>query len=179
MNGPSAGPTIPVVTERVVIASPMNIASTNGTWYATEPGVAGERNDSRCARHVERRRPVDRCDLLDRRAPHTTVGESVNQEPGHRREAHRISGGGRRRYLAACLGGIGRTDEDRYAELLAEALREADMVDVAVREQQRPDIGHGSSIASSSRQLPPMAAQAGIDQRDRASVLDEIAVDQA
>ena len=64
--------------------------------------------------------------------------------------------------------------------LLAEALREADMVDVAVREQQRPDVGHGSSHRLQlAKQLLPMAAQAGIDHRDRASVLDEIAVDQA
>src|SRR5689334_19986512 len=39
VNGPRAGPTLPLTTDRVVIASPMKIASTAGTLYATEPGV--------------------------------------------------------------------------------------------------------------------------------------------
>jgi hypothetical protein len=57
----------------------------------------------------------------------------MDEEPGHRRETHRIPGDGALGYFAACLGGIGRPDVDRHAILMAEPLREADMVDVAVR----------------------------------------------
>jgi hypothetical protein len=46
--------------------------------------------------------------------------------------------------LRRCLGGIGRSDEHRHAVLLAEPLREADVVDVVVRQQQRPNIDWGS-----------------------------------
>jgi len=108
------------------------------------------------------------------------VGKSVDEEIGHRREAHPVPLGGRLGYFAACLGGIGRPDEDWHTVLLAEPLREAEMVHVAVRQQQRPDIHGGSSHRLElAKQVFPMAAQPGIDDRDRASVLDEIAVDQA
>ena len=108
------------------------------------------------------------------------MGKSVDEELGHRHEAHPIPLGGRLGYVAACLGGIRRADEDRHTVLVAEPLREADMVHVAVRQQQRPDIHGGSSHRLElAKQVLPMAAQAGIDDRDRASVLDEIAVDQA
>jgi hypothetical protein len=84
------------------------------------------------------------------------------------------------RSFAPRLCRIGCPDVDRHTVLLAEPLREADMVDVAVREQQRPDIDRGSSHRLQlAKQILPMATQAGIDDRDRARVLDEIAVDQA
>jgi hypothetical protein len=106
------------------------------------------------------------------------VSKSVDEELGHRHEAHPIPHGGRLGDFAACLGGISLTDEDRHTVLLAEPLREAEMVRIAVRQQERPDIHRGSSHRLElAKQILPMAT--GIDERDRASVLDEIAVDHA
>jgi hypothetical protein len=92
------------------------------------------------------------------------VAESINQEPGHWREAHPIPSGGGRGYFAACLRGIGRPDEDRHPVLLMEPLRESDMVDVAVGKQQRSDMDGGSShCLELAQQVLPMAAQVAID----------------
>ena len=112
----------------------------------------------------------------------TTVvmGERVNEELDHRHRPLRIPDGGGLGHFTACLGGIGRGDKDRHTVLLAESLSEANVVDVSVRKQQRPDVGQGSSHGLQlAKQVFPMAAQTGIDDRDRASVLNDIAIDQA
>ena len=61
-----------------------------------------------------------------------------------------------------------------------QALRETDMVDVAVGQQDRRDIveraAHGVELGC---EIVPQAGQTGIDDRHPAALFDEVAVDEA
>jgi hypothetical protein len=54
------------------------------------------------------------------------------------------------------------------------------VVDVAVGQQQRPDVVEGASNHGElTAEVLPMAGQSGVDDGDAGRVLDEVAVDQA
>ena len=69
-------------------------------------------------------------------------------------------------------------DADRDAVLRADALGEADVVGVPVREDQGADIldaaPHGRQLAE---QVTVVAGHASVDDRDLAGLLDQVAVD--
>ena len=172
---------MPVVTERVVIASPTKMASTAGTWNATDPGVwpgspmtRGEPGTSRTAPGVS----VETSATGVLRRPPCVAAYARKRIIG--RDAHGIPGGARLLGLAARLGGIGSVDPYRHAMVAPQPLRESDMVDVAVGQQDRRDIveraAHGVELG---REILPEARQTGVDDRHPAALFDEVAVDQA
>jgi hypothetical protein len=66
---------------------------------------------------------------------------------------------------------------DRHAELLPRALREADVVEVPVREDDRLDVVRPpSEFAKSRPERSPGGGHAGVDHDERPVVLDEVPV---
>ena len=64
---------------------------------------------------------------------------------------------------------------DRDAALAADALREADVIGVRVREHDRADVreraAHRRELV---REIVPVARHAGVDDRDLAALLEEV-----
>jgi hypothetical protein len=82
--------------------------------------------------------------------------------------------------LAARLGGVGLPDIDGHRMVAAEAFGEPDVVDVAMGQQQRPDVVEGAPHCREfTAEVFPMTGQPGVDDGDAGRVLDEVAVDQA
>ena len=71
-------------------------------------------------------------------------------------------------------------DEDGHSPLLPGALGKPDVIGMAVRQHDRPDVRermpHGAELAPEVR---PVAGQSGVDDRDPSPIGDEIRVNEA
>ena len=159
----------------------MNTASTAGTWIVELPGVCpGSMDDPGSARQVEGRPVVERHDVREWRHPQTSAPAAVREEAEERSDLHGTPTRGRFLDLAAGTIGVEPVDVHGNASLATQPLGKADVVGVAVRQDDAANViegpAHGGELL---RQVAPIAGQAGVDDRDRTAVLDEVAVHEA
>jgi len=139
--------------------------------------VAGHGDDAGIARQVQHLIVVhlDHVGEVGRPAP--SLAQGISEEPQRRAQPHR-GPRGCRRLLAAGARRVGRVDEDRHAVVTPQSLREADVVAVAVREDQSADVvqrpAHGRELGE---QFSPMTRKARVHDSDARIRLDQIGSD--
>jgi hypothetical protein len=137
-------------------------------------------DDPRRARDVERRAIAERRDLRERLRAERALPDAEQQEPDERPDPRLPGLLVLRLDLAAGHRGVELVDLREDRTLDAEALGETDVVGVAVRQNERPDIVEAPAHRRElGRQIAPVPGQAGVDDRDLAAVLDEVGVDAA
>ena len=103
-------------------------------------GVSGKADDPGRAREVERVTVIDFDELLDMPRTHCVLAQTVGKESECRTESQRPHRG--LRFLArACTVRVRSMNEDRNAGLSAQALGEADVVAVAVGQDESANVG--------------------------------------
>jgi len=142
--------------------------------------VARNKDDARTAGHVERCAIAVGGDLGQAHDPEPAVRDREPEEAQQRRELGRAEALGRIRHLAACQGSVALVDPDRNGPLASKAFGEADVVAVAVGQHQGSDVGDRPAHRRQlGREIRVVAGNAGVDDRDLAGILDEVAVDDA
>ena len=141
--------------------------------------VPGYERDAWRSRHVERgsvavgghRTKVVAAGSVTHRPP---------QEPQQRQRPHRSALPGGVGHLATGQRRVQVVDSDRPATFGSAALREADMVAMAVGQHDRPNVVEGPTHRGQfSGKIVPKAGQARIHDRDLAAIFDQIGVDDA
>ena len=181
VNGAGRGPVSPVRTLLVVMVSPMNTASTAGTWIAELPGVCPGRWMTRGAPGRSRVAPSSNVTTsVSGGDPQTSAPAAVREEAKEGPDLHGTPTRGWFLDLTAGAIRVQCVDVDGDASLATQPLGKADVVGVAVSEDHAADVferpAHGGELG---RQVAPIAGQAGVDDRHRAAVLDEVAVHEA
>src|SRR4051812_21416322 len=140
--------------------------------------VSRQVNYARCSGYVERRAVAERGDLEDRRRPKHPLGERETYEAqGGEADAEHLLVLWLR--LPASHLRIELVDAHRHAPLAAQALREADVVDMGVGEHECANVTKGPTHERELiRKILPVAGGARVDDGDLASLLEQIRVDQ-
>ncbi len=142
--------------------------------------VPGRRDHPRRARQVEGGVTGDRDELVDLRRPEPALAQTVGHEPEERPDLDRPPAAARLLHLAPRPRHIGLVDVHGHAELAMEPAGEPDVVGVPVGEHGTADVRHRAAHGGELRhEVAELAGHAGVDDRDRPALLDEIAVDEA
>src|SRR2546430_13082539 len=134
---------------------------------------------ARRPRHVKSRAVAERGDLGDRCRPKHPLREREGDET-ERRETDPehllvLRLGFAPRHLRIDL-----VHAHGNPSLAAGALRETDVIDMGMRQHERANVGHRSAHRGGlSPQIGPAAGRAGVDDRDLATLLEEVRVDEA
>ena len=143
-------------------------------------GVPGRQDDARAPRHVQGRTVPEGGDLVELRGAKPTAQDREPQESEERSELDRAEPLRRVRHLTARQGGVQLVDRHRDPSVAAEPLREADVVGVAVGEDERADIrGRPSHRRQLPGDVPVEAGHPRVDDRHLPRFLDEVRVDDA
>jgi hypothetical protein len=160
--------------ERVAHEERVGEGHVNGDAALRVPGHA---DHARRAGQVEHVAVVNLDHLGEPGRPRPAFADEVREEPEHRPDLHLLLQAGR---LAAALrpGGIGRVDVHGHPVLATQPLGEADVVGVAVRQDDPGDVGRAEAERGElGEQLPAVAGQAGVDGGDALGRDDEVGGD--
>ena len=143
-------------------------------------GVPGSQDDARAPRHVQDRTIPAGGDLFELRCTEPAAQDGEPQESDERSELDRAEPLRRVRHFTARKGGVHLMDRNRDPLVAAEPLREADVVGMAVGENERADIRdrptHGRKLLGD---VSVEAGDTGVDDRHLPRLLDEVRVDAA
>ncbi len=179
LKAATCGPVAPLVTRYVESVSPAKRALTPAAMSAALPGVWPGVAMTRSAPGTSSVAPSPyvptSATAFVRRAPRRMPQSRKPSMEGQRDTAQAGTGIG---HLATGERRVQLVDADRDAVLRADAFGEADVVRVPVREDQGADVldraPHGRQLAE---QVTVVAGHAGVDDRDLAGLLDQVAVD--
>ena len=179
LKAATCGPRAPFVTSSVDSVSPARSAPTDGASSAVLPGVWPGVWMTRSAPGTSRvASEANVVTFRGFRDPQRSPPRAPEQEVEQRAETTSAESRARVGDLAASQRGVELVHADRHPTLVTDALGEADVVGMAVRQDQRAHVidraSHGPQLTD---EVAVEAGEAGIDDRDLAGFFDEIAVD--
>ena len=140
--------------------------------------VAGDVDDLRAARQVKGDAIGDGLELFDPVRPQASLAPGVPQEPQEGTDLYRSAARARLAHLAARARRIGLVHVDRDAVVAAEPFGEADVIGIAVGQDQAADVAHRTAHGLQlGLEVTPLAGDAGVDQGQLAVLLDEVGRD--
>ena len=140
--------------------------------------VTGDVDDLRPAGQIEGGAIGDGLELGHPRRVQAALPSGVPEKAKERTDLHRSSARARFANLAARARCIGLVNEDGDAVVTAKTLGEADVIGVAVGQDQPANVAHGSAhCLQLGLEVAPLAGNAGIDQCHSAVFLDEVGRD--
>src|SRR5207253_3338526 len=139
--------------------------------------VAGKMNDARRTGYVERGTVAERGDLEDRRrAEHPLRQREADEPDGRKPDAEHLLVLGFR--LAPSHLRVELVHAHRYPLFAAQALGEADVIDVRVGEHERSNVGERAAHRCELvREIVPIAGGSSVHDRDLAALLEPIRLD--